>query len=458
MSQKNIDIGSFPEDPDADPIRTAFQKTQENFTELYNLQTRLGVTSINPTKQPGITVSNSTGNVLLQADFYRLQVATSSLEVGLISNSGGDYTSINNASQTLYVDLRDDTNITGNLSVGGNITISNIANLSIPGGTSGQVVGTYGNGTLYWVSPSFGTGATGATGPAGTGSTGATGATGVAGNDGATGATGAGSTGATGVAGSDGATGATGVTGSVGSTGATGVAGSDGATGATGAGSTGATGVAGNDGATGATGVTGSVGSTGATGVAGSDGATGATGVTGSVGSTGATGVAGNDGATGATGAGSTGATGVAGSDGATGATGAGSTGATGVTGATGPIGGSNTQVVFNDAGTANGSANLTFDKVTNLFSVVGNISTGNLTTTGAAGNITGANVISANTLVTLATTFSGLPAAGTAGAGARDFITDGNLVASGNFGSVVAGGGSNSVPVYSDGTNWIIG
>lgn len=45
-----------------------------------------------------------------------------------------------------------------------------------------------------------------------------------------------------------------------------------------------------------------------------------------------------------------------------------------------------------------------------------------------------------------------------TAVAGGRAFINDGNLVAAGNFGTQVSGGGSNIVPVWSDGTNWYIG
>jgi hypothetical protein len=52
-------------------------------------------------------------------------------------------------------------------------------------------------------------------------------------------------------------------------------------------------------------------------------------------------------------------------------------------------------------------------------------------------------------------TTVSGLPSASTVGAGARSFVTDANAT---TFASVVAGGGSNGVPVYSDGTNWRIG
>jgi hypothetical protein len=41
------------------------------------------------------------------------------------------------------------------------------------------------------------------------------------------------------------------------------------------------------------------------------------------------------------------------------------------------------------------------------------------------------------------------------ANAGVRKFVTDANAT---TFGSIVAGGGSNAVPVYSDGTNWRIG
>ena len=51
--------------------------------------------------------------------------------------------------------------------------------------------------------------------------------------------------------------------------------------------------------------------------------------------------------------------------------------------------------------------------------------------------------------------TVATLPTAATAGAGARAFVTDANAT---TFASVVAGGGANGVPVYSDGTNWRIG
>jgi hypothetical protein len=51
--------------------------------------------------------------------------------------------------------------------------------------------------------------------------------------------------------------------------------------------------------------------------------------------------------------------------------------------------------------------------------------------------------------------TLSLIPAAGTAGAGARAFISDASAT---TFASIASGGGANIVPVYSDGTNWRIG
>jgi len=46
----------------------------------------------------------------------------------------------------------------------------------------------------------------------------------------------------------------------------------------------------------------------------------------------------------------------------------------------------------------------------------------------------------------------------GSAIEGARAFANDANLVAAGNFGAIVSGGGANKVPVYGDGINWRIG
>lgn len=52
-------------------------------------------------------------------------------------------------------------------------------------------------------------------------------------------------------------------------------------------------------------------------------------------------------------------------------------------------------------------------------------------------------------------TTVSQLPPASVVGAGTRGFVTDATAT---TFFSVVAGGGSNKVPVVSDGAAWRIG
>lgn len=78
---------------------------------------------------------------------------------------------------------------------------------------------------------------------------------------------------------------------------------------------------------------------------------------------------------------------------------------------------------------------------------------TGNV---GIAGQASPATALDVNgPIKTGSTTVASLPAAGTVGAGTRSFVTDANAT---TFASVVAGGGSNNVPVYSDGTNWRIG
>jgi hypothetical protein len=80
---------------------------------------------------------------------------------------------------------------------------------------------------------------------------------------------------------------------------------------------------------------------------------------------------------------------------------------------------------------------------------------TGNLT----AGNINvldnlAANSVNVTHFVTAPVALNTL----TAVAGARAFVNDSELVADGNFGAQIAGGGADTVPVWSDGTNWYIG
>ena len=75
------------------------------------------------------------------------------------------------------------------------------------------------------------------------------------------------------------------------------------------------------------------------------------------------------------------------------------------------------------------------------------------IATTGAV--TTSASIIAGSTVKTATYTVAGLPAAATAGAGARAYVTD---ALAPSFSAAVTGGGTVPVPVYSDGTTWRVG
>ncbi len=80
MSQQNIDFGTFPDDPDADAIRTAFQKVQQNFDEIYDSTANAAVLSVNRSQGAGITVNGPTGNVVVSANIAFSTIQFSNLK------------------------------------------------------------------------------------------------------------------------------------------------------------------------------------------------------------------------------------------------------------------------------------------------------------------------------------------------------------------------------------------
>ena len=72
-----------------------------------------------------------------------------------------------------------------------------------------------------------------------------------------------------------------------------------------------------------------------------------------------------------------------------------------------------------------------------------------------SAGATTLAGTFVPTNIKTPPVTVANLPVAATIGAGGRSFVSDATAT---TFASIVAGGGANPVPVYSDGTNWRIG
>ena len=141
MSQKNIDFGSFPDDPDADAIRTAFQKTQQNFSEIFTGLADQGVSSINKTKQTGITVSSPTGNVLITADFACLTVQSTTLSLQVSNGAIANTQVISNGSQVLQINIPSTANLT-NLNLSGNLGVNGWANF---GNSTSNVIIANGN-------------------------------------------------------------------------------------------------------------------------------------------------------------------------------------------------------------------------------------------------------------------------------------------------------------------------
>ena len=202
MAQQNIDFGSFPDDPSADAIRTAFSKVQNNFNQLFSTNANSTVNSINRTPGAGITVNYPTGNVVISANIACLLVATTSLKVGRGADNTQSNVTITSSSQQLNIDIDPENvysnnfaapsgslanlngtltsnsfyqpnintlgtlsslsvsgnaNISGNASftsnanfTGANINFSNISNLHIQGGSLGYYLRTDGSGNLEW--------------------------------------------------------------------------------------------------------------------------------------------------------------------------------------------------------------------------------------------------------------------------------------------------------------------
>ena len=149
MSQQNIDFGAFPDDPSADAIRSAFQKVQDNFDEVYTGLTSASVNSVNRSTGAGITVNSPTGNVVVSANIANVTVSSPNLIFGTslaVLSSSAVYTS---STQVLYVVvpntfsvgnivLSGSANISGNLSVSGNVNLGNavVANYFIGAGNN----------------------------------------------------------------------------------------------------------------------------------------------------------------------------------------------------------------------------------------------------------------------------------------------------------------------------------
>ena len=154
MSQQYINIGATPNDGLGDPIRTAFQKTNENFSELYANSGNGGGNA----NTGNVTFDNiniiGTGNLHLQPD-----PANTGSYLDIFLTSGPDLHLVASASANLILGKDNTSNVRtswdGNVTVqswnlntgnsGGTWTFGSDGNLAIPGNINiaGQIVGNY---------------------------------------------------------------------------------------------------------------------------------------------------------------------------------------------------------------------------------------------------------------------------------------------------------------------------
>ena len=125
MAQQNIDFGAFPNDPAADPIRAAFAKVQDNFTDLYSTVLSTGVTSVDV--GAGLTQNRNTGNITLVARISSITITTGNgLYVGTTSTPTSNTATITNYNTPFTITLAPNIS-TGNANFTGITTTSNLA-------------------------------------------------------------------------------------------------------------------------------------------------------------------------------------------------------------------------------------------------------------------------------------------------------------------------------------------
>ena len=122
MAQQTINIGTTANDGTGDPLRTAFDKINDNFSELYGTTAEANDLLEDTTPQLG-------GN---------LDVNNKSITSGI---TNGNITVSANGTGT--IELQSNTNVTGNLTASGNIIANGNINLGNAAGDNIQVTGKF---------------------------------------------------------------------------------------------------------------------------------------------------------------------------------------------------------------------------------------------------------------------------------------------------------------------------
>lgn len=128
MTQQIINVGSAPNDGLGDPIRTAFIKTNENFTELYASGGVTGIANGNS----NVVIPTANGNVTVSVNgVANVGVITSTGANFVALTTSGNITAVGNISGTYY--FGNGAFLTGVGGGGGGQSIANgTSNVNIP--------------------------------------------------------------------------------------------------------------------------------------------------------------------------------------------------------------------------------------------------------------------------------------------------------------------------------------
>jgi hypothetical protein len=166
MAQELINFGSYPNDANADPVRVAFNKVQNNLTELYTASVSENVKTI--TVGAGLSQDVTTGNVRIAANIPSITIQTAnSLLVG-VGTATSNSATIVSSSTPFYIDVAPTittsnvvaANLTGQIRTASQPRITSVGTLTqlnVSGNITapfiyGNVFATYINSTTY-VSP-----------------------------------------------------------------------------------------------------------------------------------------------------------------------------------------------------------------------------------------------------------------------------------------------------------------
>jgi len=143
MAQQTINTGTSPNDGTGDPLQTAFDKCNDNFTELYNASGITGFSNIS-NGASNVNVVSSGGNVTVGiggTGNVAVFATTGEYITGLMSVTGnitgGNLSAVNlvinsiSSDDSSFVSIEDGVNVTGAISATGNITSGNLSAVNL---------------------------------------------------------------------------------------------------------------------------------------------------------------------------------------------------------------------------------------------------------------------------------------------------------------------------------------